>query len=80
MCQDGLYPDTVTFSALISSWAQEGYPEKAEEWFERMRQDGLQPNTDTDPDTYSILMNAWARKGSPEKAASLHERKTSLMY
>lgn len=70
MIEEGVKPDNVTFSTVISCARLCDLPAKAVEWFERMPEFGLTP----DDVTYSAMIDAYGRSGNVETALGLYDR------
>ncbi|GLJ22551.1 hypothetical protein SUGI_0424430 [Cryptomeria japonica] len=70
MLDQGIDPDNITFSTVISCARQCNLPRKAVEWFERMSEIGCVPNGIT----YTAMVDAYSRAGQVEEAIDLYER------
>ncbi|OMO54124.1 hypothetical protein CCACVL1_28035 [Corchorus capsularis] len=65
MCNEGnCLPDTVTYSALISTFGKLGRPGSAIRLFEEMKESGLQPT----PKIYTTLIEIYFKLGKTEEA------------
>ncbi|XP_039137161.1 LOW QUALITY PROTEIN: pentatricopeptide repeat-containing protein At4g16390, chloroplastic [Dioscorea cayenensis subsp. rotundata] len=69
MLSNGVRPDNVTFSTIISCARLCDLPAKAVEWFEKMPEFGCSP----DDVTYSAMIDAYGRSGNVEKALELYD-------
>ena len=74
MLQQGLQPDVITYSALITACEKGGMAERALQVFDKMLQQGLQP----DVITYSALIHACKRGGMGERASQLFDEMRHL--
>ncbi|XP_010545716.1 PREDICTED: pentatricopeptide repeat-containing protein At3g16010 isoform X1 [Tarenaya hassleriana] len=70
MCTEGdCLPDTVTYSALISSYGKLGRDDSAIRLFDEMKDNGLQPTAKI----YTTLLEIYFKLGKVEKALDLFE-------
>ncbi|KAJ4843837.1 hypothetical protein Tsubulata_047104 [Turnera subulata] len=70
MCNDGdCFPDTVTYSVLISAFAKLGRDDSALRLFDEMKDNGRHPTAKI----YTTLMGIYFKSGMVEKALSLVE-------
>jgi pentatricopeptide repeat protein len=68
MCNEGnCFPDTVTYSALISTFGKLGREDSAIRLFDEMKENGLQPTAKI----YTTLLGIYFKLGSVEKALGL---------
>ncbi|KAJ0981929.1 hypothetical protein J5N97_010184 [Dioscorea zingiberensis] len=70
MLANGVRPDNVTFSTMISCARVCNLPDKAVEWFEKMPEFGCSP----DDVTYSSMIDAYGRAGNVEMALGLYDK------
>ncbi|KAK7332429.1 hypothetical protein VNO80_29181 [Phaseolus coccineus] len=70
MIQRGVKPDNITFSTLINSARMCALPNKAVEWFEKVRSFGCEP----DAMVYSAMVSAYAQTNNVDMALSLYDR------
>jgi len=69
MLHQGLLPNVLTYSALISACEKGALPQRALELLETMRHQGLLPNVIT----YSALISACEKGALPQRALELFE-------
>ncbi|CAH1422592.1 unnamed protein product [Lactuca virosa] len=68
MCNEGnCFPDTITYSALMSAFAKLGHDNPAIRLFDEMKENGFHPNAKI----YTTLLSIYFKAGKVEKALDL---------
>eukprot|EP01018_Ginkgo_biloba_P003662 Gb_17291 [translate_table: standard] len=73
MVGEGMQPDNITFSTVISCARQCKVPHKGVEWFEKMQESGCVP----DEVTYSAMIDTYGRAGKVDEALKLYDKARS---